>query len=87
LVVFADSVYEVESLAGEVSLLFSDLSVGFSSSLVYSIISMQVQTEAQLVIAESTIAAIERSGRIELGVVWWLSGLGCWWIKFWLFKV
>jgi putative ABC transport system permease protein len=69
LMVFADSVYAVESLAGGISLLFSDLSIGFSSSLVYSIISMQIQIEAQLLLAESTMAAIERSGQVELGVV------------------
>ncbi|MDR0461474.1 MAG: FtsX-like permease family protein [Nitrososphaerota archaeon] len=69
LVVFADSVYNVETLAGRISLMFSDLSVGFSSSLVYSFIQLQTQTEAQLVLAQSTMVTIERSGQAELAVV------------------
>jgi putative ABC transport system permease protein len=69
LVVFADSVYETEALARKISLLFPDLSVGFSSALVYSVISTQTQTEAQLALAQSTIASIEHSGQVELGVV------------------
>lgn len=69
LVLFADSVYEVEALAGGISLMFPDLSVGFSYSLVYSVISMQTQIDAQLALAQSTIASIEHSGQVELGVV------------------
>jgi len=69
LVVFADSVYEAEALAGRISLLFSDLSVGFSAGLVYSVISTQSLIVSQLDAAESTMAAIERNGQAELLIV------------------
>ena len=69
LMVFADSVYNVESLARKISLMYPTLSVSISSSLVYSIIQMQTQTAAQLQIAQSTMSAIESSGQTELAIV------------------
>jgi putative ABC transport system permease protein len=67
--VFVDDVYNVERVAEELSVMFPELSVSFSASLVYSVIQMQTQTEAQLVLALSTMSQIESMGVMELGIV------------------
>ena len=67
--VFVDDVSNVEGVAKELSLLFSELSVSFSAGLVYSVLSTQAQTGAQLELAQVSLGEIERMGFMELGVV------------------
>jgi putative ABC transport system permease protein len=67
--VFVDDVSNVEEVAGELSVMFPELSVSFSASLVYSIISMQAQTSQQLELAQATMRQIESMGVVELGIV------------------
>jgi len=67
--VFVDDVSNVEGVAKELSLLFSELSVSFSAGLVYSVLSSQAQTGVQLELAQKSLGEIERMGMLELGVV------------------
>jgi len=67
--VFVDDVVNVEGVANELSLMFSELSVSFSAGLVYSVLLVQSQTGAQLELAQVTMGEIERMGVMELGVV------------------
>ena len=67
--VFADDVYNVEAVAGKISIMYPELSVTFSASLVYSIIQMQAQTNVQLEMARATLSQIQNTGKIEIATV------------------
>ncbi len=67
--VFADDVYNVEAVASKISIMYPDLSVSFSASLVYSIIQMQVQMNVQLEMARATLSQIQNTGKIEIVTV------------------
>ena len=67
--VFADDVYNVEAVAGKISIMYPKLSVTFSASLVYSIIQMQSQTNVQLEMARATLSQIQNTGEIEIATV------------------
>ncbi|MCL2291931.1 MAG: FtsX-like permease family protein [Candidatus Bathyarchaeota archaeon] len=67
--VFVDDVVNVEGVVGELSLVFPELSVSFSASLVYSFMQVQAQTGVQLELAQATMDQIERVGLMELGIV------------------
>jgi ABC-type antimicrobial peptide transport system permease subunit len=67
--VFADDVNNVERVASEISGMYPDLSVSIAAQLVYSIIQMQVQTNAQLQMAQTTMSQIQSTGMMEMGVV------------------
>jgi hypothetical protein len=64
--VFADDVYDVEAVAGKISIMYPELSVSFSASLVYSLIQMQGQTNMQLEMARTTLSQIQNTGKIEI---------------------
>lgn len=67
--VFADNVTTVENVANEISVTYPKLTVSIAASLVYSIIQLQTQTTAQLVIAQATLGQIQNTGTMEIGVV------------------
>lgn len=67
--IFADDIYNVEVVAGKISIMYPELSVSFSSSLVYSIIQMQTQTNVQLEMARATLSQIQNTGKIEIATV------------------
>ncbi len=67
--IFADDIYNVEVVAGKISIMYPELSVSFSSSLVYSIIQMQTQTNVQLETARATLSQIQNTGKIEIATV------------------
>ncbi len=67
--VFVDSVYHVEDVAGKISVMYPKLTVSMSASLVYSIIQMQSQTNAQLVMAQATLSQIQYTGTMEVAIV------------------
>ena len=67
--IFADDVYNVEEVAGRISLMYPELSVSFSASLVYSIIQMQAQTNVQLGMVRATLSQIQNTGKIEIATV------------------
>ena len=67
--VFADSVYNVEDVASKISVMYPKLTVSMSASLVYSIIQMQSQTNAQLEMAQATLSQIQSTGTMEVAIV------------------
>jgi putative ABC transport system permease protein len=67
--VFADNVITVEDVANKISIMYPKLSVSIAASLVYSIIQMQTQTNAQLQMAQATMSQIQSTGTMEIGVV------------------
>ncbi len=72
--IFADDVYNVEAVAGKISVMYPELSVSISASLVYSIIQMQTQTTLQLETAKAVMSQIQSTGIMEIGIVTVVSG-------------
>jgi putative ABC transport system permease protein len=67
--VFADNVTTVEDVANKISIIYPQLTVSISASLVYSIIQMQTQTTVQLQTAQATLSEIQSTGQMEIGIV------------------
>jgi putative ABC transport system permease protein len=72
--IFADDVYNVEAVAGKISVMFPELSVSMAASLVYSIIQMQTQTNVQLEMAQAIMSQIQSTGMMEISVVTVVAG-------------
>ncbi len=72
--VFADSVYNVEEVAGKISVMYPSLTVSIAASLVYSIIQMQAQTNVQLAMAQAILSQIQSTGILEIGIVTVVAG-------------
>lgn len=72
--VFADSVYNVEAVAGKICVMYPALTVSISASLVYSIIQMQSQTTLQLETAHAVMSQIQSTGMMEICIVTVVAG-------------
>lgn len=73
--VFVDDVSNVEVVVGELGLMFPELSVSFSASLVYSILQVQAQFGQQLEVAQEALSYIQSMGVLEMGVVVVVAGV------------
>lgn len=73
--VFADDISNVEKVASEVCLMFPELSVSFSASLVYSFLHTQSQLGQQLELMQENLSYIQSVGMLEMGVVVVVAGM------------
>jgi putative ABC transport system permease protein len=67
--VFADNVNDISEISGKIKGVYPDLTVTIAQTLINQVYQMQSQTNEQLQQAQSTMAQIQNTGLVEMGII------------------